>query len=112
EEAEMLCRHIGIIQRGELIENTSMRNLLAKLQYETFILDTDHKQDVITLAGYQVIQREEGRIEVTVQRDQGLNGLFIQLSKQQINVLSMRNKANRLEELFVELVHEGPKTHA
>lgn len=111
EEAEMLCRNIGIIQSGELIENTSMKLLLAKLQSETFIFDIDLPKNItkVALKGYQYQQIDSTTLEVNVNRQQGLNAIFAQLSQQNVQVLSMRNKANRLEELFVNLVngHQG-----
>ena len=106
EEAEMLCRNIGIIQRGELVENTSMKALLAKLKSETFILDLAPKSPLPKLDGYQYRLVDTATLEVEVLREQGINSVFTQLSEQGIQVLSMRNKANRLEELFVSLVHE------
>lgn len=104
EEAEMLCRNIGIIQKGKLIENTSMKNLLAKLNHETFILDVD-KTDNLEISNYQYKKLDNNTLEVDIERNQGLNNLFIQLDKQDIHVLSMRNKSNRLEELFLELTN-------
>jgi ABC-2 type transport system ATP-binding protein len=104
EEAEMLCRNIGIIQNGELVENTSMRQLLSKLKSETFILDLAAKSPLPILQGYRHHLVDTGTLEVEVMREQGLNSLFNQLSSQGVQVLSMRNKANRLEELFVTLV--------
>ncbi|NDJ58886.1 ABC transporter ATP-binding protein [Enterobacteriaceae bacterium 4M9] len=106
EEAEMLCRNIGIIQHGELVENTSMKALLSKLKSETFILDLAAKSPLPKLDGYQYRLIDTSTLEVEVLREQGINSLFGQLSAQGIQVLSMRNKANRLEELFVTLVHE------
>ena len=106
EEAEMLCRNIGIIQHGELVENTSMKNLLSKLKSETFILDLAAKSPLPKLEGYQYRLVDTSTLEVEVLREQGVNSVFSQLSAQGIQVLSMRNKANRLEELFVSLVHE------
>lgn len=106
EEAEMLCRNIGIIQLGELIENTSMKALLSKLQFETFIFDLapyDKKPEII---GYTSILEDERTLAVEVERDQGVNGIFEQLSAQGIKVLSMRNKSNRLEELFLKITEE------
>jgi ABC-2 type transport system ATP-binding protein len=105
EEAEMLCRNIGIIQNGELVENTSMKALLAKQQSETFILDLAAKSPLPKLDGYPCRLADTSTLEVDVMREQGLNGLFTQLSAQGVQVLSMRNKANRLEELFVTLVN-------
>lgn len=107
EEAEMLCRHIGIIQHGRLVENTSMRELLSKLKSETFILDLAAKSALPKLNGYRSQLRDTSTLEVEVMREQGLNSLFNQLSAQGVQVLSMRNKANRLEELFVNLVSDG-----
>lgn len=106
EEAEMLCRNIGIIQHGELVENTSMKSLLSKLKSETFILDLAPKSPLPKLEGYQYRLVDTSTLEVEVLREQGVNSVFSQLSAQGIQVLSMRNKANRLEELFVSLVHE------
>ncbi|STD27340.1 ABC transporter ATP-binding protein [Enterococcus mundtii] len=106
EEAEMLCRNIGIIQSGGLIENTSMKALLSKLQFETFIFDLapyDKKPEII---GYTSILEDERTLAVEVERDQGVNGIFEQLSAQGIKVLSMRNKSNRLEELFLKITEE------
>lgn len=105
EEAEMLCRNIGIIQHGELVENTSMKELLGKLESETFILDLGSKNPLPQLEGYTFRLTDTSTLEVDVRREQGLNGIFAQLNAQGIDVLSMRNKANRLEELFVHLVN-------
>ncbi|MCL2858861.1 MAG: ABC transporter ATP-binding protein, partial [Streptococcaceae bacterium] len=106
EEAEMLCRNIGIIQSGQLTENTSMKNLLSKLKTETFVLDLEPTDKAFTLEGYPYIIEDKQTLEVVVERSQGLNGIFAQLEKQDIHVISMRNKANRLEELFVKLTHK------
>ncbi|MBV2130709.1 ABC transporter ATP-binding protein [Arsukibacterium indicum] len=107
EEAEMLCRNIAIIDKGQIIENTSMKALLNKLTIETFILDLD--QDPANLQLDQIKWRvlDEHSIEVDIAKSDGLNPIFEQLSQQKVNVLSMRNKANRLEELFVALVENG-----
>lgn len=107
EEAEMLCRHIGIIQHGQLIANSSMRDLLANSQSETIIIDYIPTKEPITLAGYQFSNIESGMLEVKVNKQLGLNQLFEQLNQQQIKVISVRNKANRLEELFVDLLHHS-----
>lgn len=110
EEAEMLCRHIGIINRGELIENTSMKALLNKLDIETFILDLAPNCQVSSLENVKWQQTSPSTLEVEVHKSVGLNTIFAQLSAQHIQVLSMRNKSNRLEELFVNLVtnNAGP----
>lgn len=104
EEAEMLCRNIGIINHGEIIENTSMRALLSKLQKETVILDLDKPAASVVLKGYDYRAVSEQSLEVDISKESGLNPVFLQLQEQQINVWSMRNKSNRLEELFVSLV--------
>ncbi|HGJ5898683.1 ABC transporter ATP-binding protein [Arsenophonus apicola] len=106
EEAEMLCRNIGIIQYGELIENTSMKKLLNQLESETFIFDLAPKSPIPTLEGYKFRLLDTSTLEVDVLRDQGLNGLFSQFSEQGIQITSMRNKVNRLEELFVGLMNK------
>ena len=114
EEAEMLCRNIGIIQSGELIENTSMKSLLAKLQFETFLFDIAPIKQAPTITGYPIQMEDEQTIAVEVARNQGVNDLFAQFSQQGINVLSMRNKSNRLEELFLKITeeaHEAEENH-
>lgn len=107
EEAESLCRNIAIIDKGQIVENTSMKNLLSKLNKETFLLDIAPTDAVITLEGYTFRQTDSHSLEVDVEKAQGLNGVFSALTAQGIQVLSMRNKANRLEELFVSLVENG-----
>jgi len=106
EEAEQLCRNIAIINNGEIVENTSVKALLKTLNQEAFILDLD--QRVVanwTVAGYSVTPINDfAAIEVEVVKGQALNGIFNALSAESINVLSMRNKSNRLEELFVKLI--------
>lgn len=106
EEAEMLCRNIGIIQSGELIENTSMKSLLAKLQYETFIFDLDSYESMPEINGYQTFWEDENTLAIEVERNQGINPIFEQLGSQGVKVLSMRNKSNRLEELFLKITEE------
>ena len=107
EEAEMLCRNIAIIDKGVIGENTNMKSLLAKLNVETFVLDTNEFSQAPTLTDFQHQIKDNHTIEVEVAKEQGLNQVFSQLTEQGIQVLSMRNKANRLEELFVRLVEEG-----
>ncbi|MBA2074701.1 ABC transporter ATP-binding protein [Aeromonas veronii] len=109
EEAEMLCRNIGIIDKGRLIENTSMKNLLGKLGRETFLLDLAPGSAVPEVPEFNGRMQDERTLEVDLDKSQSLNSLFEQLSSQQVQVVSMRNKANRLEELFVNLVEEGRK---
>ena len=96
EEAEMLCRNIGIINRGELIENTTMKSLLNKLSVETFILDLEEGASEPTLQGVNSQVMVNGSLEIEIDKTLGLNTIFSQLTEQGIKVLSMRNKANRL----------------
>ncbi|WP_314282389.1 ABC transporter ATP-binding protein [Haemophilus sputorum] len=105
EEAENLCRHIGIIQHGQLIENTTMKALLATLENEFFVLDVQKNVEnrPLVIDGYSHRWLDENTLEVEVKRQQGLNKLFEQFSQQGIEVLSMRNRANRLEELFINM---------
>ncbi|KGY12312.1 ABC transporter [Vibrio tubiashii] len=109
EEAEMLCRNIGIINKGELIENTTMKNLLGKLSVETFILDLEEGCPEPVLSGVNSQTFSNGSLEIEIDKSQGLNDIFVQLTNQGVKVLSMRNKANRLEELFVSIVREEGK---
>ncbi|EPW4777217.1 ABC transporter ATP-binding protein [Vibrio parahaemolyticus] len=109
EEAEMLCRNIGIINRGELIENTTMKALLSKLSVETFILDIETDGEVPELNGVNRQSLIDGSLEIELDKSQGFNAVFAQLTEHGVKVLSMRNKANRLEELFVSIVREGSK---
>ena len=105
EEAEMLCRNIGIIDKGVLVECTSMKALLSKLNLETFILDLRRDINVApTLDGMVCRLTDPHTLEVDVAKDRNLNDVFTQLTAANVEVLSMRNKSNRLEELFVELV--------
>lgn len=106
EEAEMLCRNIGIINRGELIENTTMKSLLSKLHVETFILDLDVQAFDYQLDGVNSQKFDTGSLEIEVEKSAGLNRVFAQLSELGVKVNSMRNKANRLEELFVDIVRQ------
>ena len=108
EEAEMLCRNIGIIDKGELVECTSMKSLLSRLNMETFVFDL--KADIPeppSLEGITCRLTDPHTLEVDVEKAHSINSVFAQLTEQGIEVLSMRNKANRLEELFVELVEQG-----
>jgi ABC-2 type transport system ATP-binding protein len=107
EEAETLCRNIAIINGGKIVENTSMKGLLAGLDCETFILDLSPFQQEITLTdiGYRVV--DDHTLEVDLHKNQTLNTVFEQLSAQGVQVLSMRNKSNRLEALFVNLISKN-----
>ena len=108
EEAESLCRHIAIIDHGTIVENTDMKSLLEKLQVETFILDLARPvTEEPVLEGFEVWLKDSRTLEVAVPKSQSLNTLFVALADQHFEVMSMRNKANRLEELFVRLVEQN-----
>ncbi|MDG4551050.1 MAG: ABC transporter ATP-binding protein [Candidatus Contendobacter sp.] len=108
EEAENLCRHIAIIDRGEIIENTRMQTLLGRLHLETFVLNLRQPlAESLEIPGYPLRRIDEYTLEVDVAREQGLNALFPRLSARGIEVSSLRNKTNRLEELFLRLVDKS-----
>lgn len=105
EEAESLCRNIAIIDEGRIIENDSMSTVLRKLHTETFVLNLRGAIAAVpVLPGYRVVRTDDQTLEVVVNKDQNLNEIFAALTAAGIEVLSMRNKANRLEELFLRLV--------
>jgi ABC-2 type transport system ATP-binding protein len=105
EEAEQLCRNIGIIDEGRIIKNDSMVNVVRELQREAFVLTLDQRVSAAPeLQGYTVRLRNEHEIEVEVTKGQSLNGMFAELSSRGLTVSSMRTKTNRLEELFMRLV--------
>ena len=108
EEAEQLCRNIGIIDHGTIVENTSMKQLLGQLHVETFLLDLKNDlQAAPQLLGYPTRLIDSHTLEVQVDKSMGITALFTQLAQQNIEVLSLRNKTNRLEELFVSLVEKN-----
>jgi ABC-2 type transport system ATP-binding protein len=110
EEAESLCRNIAIIDQGRIVENTSMKSLLQRLDKETFVFDLkDELLAAPTLGDYPVALNDARCLEVELVKGQSLNEVFVLLAEQSIEVLSMRNKANRLEELFVSLVEKTEK---
>jgi len=105
EEAETLCRNIAIIDEGRIIENDRMATVLRKLHSEVFVLNVrDPVVEAPDLPGYAVAMADDGSLEVEVKKDQNLNDIFAALSARGIEIVSMRNKANRLEELFLRLV--------
>jgi|TARA_B100001013_G_scaffold80409_1_gene43303 ABC-2 type transport system ATP-binding protein len=109
EEAERLCRNIAIIDRGEIVENTSMKDLLARLEKETFSMDLDKPISTIPSNGDFDFKLKDSRtLSVTVKKGQQLNEVFKTLSNEGIEVLSMRNETGRLEELFLSLVESDP----
>ncbi len=104
EEAEALCRNIAIINHGEIIENTTMKTLLSQLQTEIFVLDLKENIDEAPcVEGYQISLRDSSTLTVEVNKEQTINEVFDELSRCKLHVTSMRNKSNRLEELFVRL---------
>ncbi len=105
EEAESMCKNIAIINKGEVVESTSMKELLSRLQVETFVLDLKEPHESLPQdCELTLYQRDASTLEVELDKSRSLNYLFEQLSKHNIRVTSMRNKTNRLEELFVKLV--------
>ncbi len=106
EEAESLCKNIAIINHGKIVENTSMKELLSKLNKETFIFDlNDPIKELPNLDDYNLKLVDTTTIEVEVDRERNINKLFEILTKKNINITSMRNKTSRLEELFLKLLN-------
>ncbi len=113
EEAESLCRNIAIIDKGMIIENTTMKRLLAQLNVETFILDLRQPLTAVPELDCFALRRiDETTLSVDISKDRSVNELFARLSALGIEVASMRNKANRLEELFVRLLAESGPSEA
>ncbi|SJM92938.1 putative transporter subunit: ATP-binding component of ABC superfamily [Crenothrix polyspora] len=109
EEAESLCRNIAIIDQGKIVENTDMASLLARLNLDHFVLDLAESVTAMPhLQGYHVEQISGKVLNVAVPKEAGLNQLFNQLSAQNIKVMSMKNKTNRLEQLFMDLIESKP----
>ena len=107
EEAESLCNNIAIINHGEIVENTTMKELLSKLNRETFIFDIINPIEKLpNLENFDLKLIDNTTIEVEVDHRNNINNLFEALSSQNINVTSMRNKRNRLEELFLNLLNK------
>lgn len=112
EEAEQLCRYIAILDHGEIRINTEMKELLGQLSIETFIFDLQKPTSgQVSITGVtSVLQPDDQTLEVTLSDGESLNEVFKQLTEQGLEVASMRNKANRLEELFMRLVDQGVQT--
>ena len=105
EEAEQLCRNIGIIDHGEIIVDTSMKELLRKLDVQGFVLDLeDPLKEVPTIKDYSLRLEDPLTLIAAVNKEKSINNLFDELNKLNIKVKSMRNESNRLEELFIEMV--------
>ena len=107
EEAESLCRNIAIINNGVIVENSGMADLLTQVKKDYFVLDIAKPISVIPdIEGYEFELIDSKSLHVAVPKDKSLNPLFEQLSVKNIDVLSMKNKSNRLEQLFMDLVNE------
>jgi ABC-2 type transport system ATP-binding protein len=105
EEAESLCRHVAIIDAGRIIKNDRMENVVRELQTEVFVLSLrDALGSLPEIPGYALRRRSDQEIEAEVANGRDLNELFAALSRASIEVVSMRTRSNRLEELFVRLV--------
>lgn len=105
EEAENLCRNIAIIDKGEIIEHTSMKELLSRLDTETMVMTTkDPVKKLPESEDFVVSQVDDNTLEVTMHKSRSLNVIFHHFSKHNIRISSMRNRSNRLEQLFMELV--------
>ena len=105
EEAEQLCRNIGIIDQGEIIADTSMKDLLSRLDVQGFVLDIEEpleKEPFID--GFELRLKDSLTLVTAINKDKSINGLFNELNKLGIKVKSMRNESNRLEELFIEMI--------
>lgn len=112
EEAESLCRHVAIIDEGQIIVNDRMSTVLRKLAVETLVFNlAENLHDLPRVDGYQLRLTDPVTLEVDVPAERGVNDLFAALSRSNIRVLSMRNKANRLEELFMRLVDNKQAAH-
>jgi ABC-2 type transport system ATP-binding protein len=110
EEAESLCRNVAIIEGGRIIERDSMINVLRKLQTEIFVFNLGNSLDTAPeMPGFRTALADDHTLEVEVSKGQNLNQIFTQLSAQGIEVNSMRNKVNRLEELFIRLVDDSAR---
>lgn len=108
EEAESLCRNVAIIDKGLLVQNTSVKNLLQQLNKEVFILDAAANLPAqINIPGFTYRQLDEHSLEVEVEKGCSLNEVFGVLTGQGVSIISMRNKANRLEEMFVAMINQS-----
>ena len=108
EEAEQLCKNIAIIDHGDLVENTSMKSLLSRLDIQGFILDINKPLNQAPfIPNFPIELNDSSTLSVAIKKDQSINELFQQLSEQGIQVNSMRNKSNRLEEMFIEMVKKS-----
>lgn len=110
EEAEQLCRNIGIIDKGEIVANTNMKDLLGTLNVQGFVFDLQNPlNQAPEIAGFPLKLEDPLTLVAAVSKDRSINALFDELSKLNIKVKSMRNESNRLEELFIEMVNSNEK---
>jgi len=108
EEAEQLCKNIAIIDHGDLVENTSMKNLLSRLDVQGFVLDVnDPLEQAPVVPNFSIQLVDSATLNVAIKKDQSINELFGYLTEQGIQVNSMRNESNRLEEMFIEMVKKS-----
>ena len=109
EEAEQLCRSVAIIDLGEIVENTNIKDLLKKLDRETFVFDlgSELRENISLLSVFNTKQIDSTSLEIEITKDQSLNDIFAFFNEKEIEVKSMRNKSNRLEELFVSMLENG-----
>lgn len=108
EEAEQLCKHVAIIDRGEIVENTAMKQLLTTLRHQTFVFNTENTiQSLPDLSPFQATLVDEHCFELRVDNQFNLNEVFAALSQQGLQIHSMRNKTNRLEELFMDRINHA-----
>ena len=113
EEAENFCHNIAILDKGEVIENTGMKQLLSRLQTEKFVLDLKSPLSEIPYSkDFTLSLRDANTLEVELDKSRTLNMMFDFFNKHNIRVLSMRNKSNRLEELFIELIKKNKEANA
>ena len=108
EEAESLCRNVAIIDEGEVVEDTNIKELLSRLHRETYILDLYQPMDELPKfqrGNWRLI--DPNTLEVDISKEQGINGIFNQLNSRDIRIQSMRNKSNRLEQLFLDTVDKS-----
>lgn len=106
EEAESLCRNLAIIRGGEIVEHSSLKGLLTRLHTESFVLNLKEDMPVPPLEGYWMAAAGPGLLEVCIRKGQSLNAVFCHLQRYGVEVVSLRNKQNRLEQLFVDLLRE------
>ena len=110
EEAEQLCRNIGIIDKGKIVANTSMKDLLGTLNVQGFVFDLQSPLDQAPIIeGFPLKLEDSLTLIAAVSKDRSMNALFEELSKLGIKIKSMRNESNRLEELFIEMVNSNEK---